>query len=365
MSIPLKTRILLADDHPMVCRGLRMVLDAEPDLTVVAEAGDGREAVRIALSTEVDLAVLDVAMPGMTGLQAAVDVAQRDEHLGGTRVAHDVGQALLGDPVDHELDFVAHRVLELELALDVEVVVGRGRGAQRAQRALQAEVVEHLGAQLASDAAHVVEAAAHGFAGGRELRRVVLAGAAGRVLELEDDAGEDLADLVVELARDPLALGLLREERFAPALAALVLEPVQHVVEGRGQRGDVGVGAADREPAAGLQRLHGAHRRRQPAQRRDEPAQEQHVEDHGDDEAGDQDHGLRAGHRKADLDGREEQQQRGDRQHGRVGEQDTQEQGHRVQACRMGVAPPQDRCPPPWARSPHSATMAPWPTRSP
>jgi DNA-binding NarL/FixJ family response regulator len=54
-----------------------MVLDAEPDLTVVAEAGDGREAVRIALSTEVDLAVLDVAMPGLTGLQAAAELKQR------------------------------------------------------------------------------------------------------------------------------------------------------------------------------------------------------------------------------------------------------------------------------------------------
>ena len=87
--------------------------------------------------------------------------------------------------------------------------MGRRRGAQRAQRALQAEVVEHLGAQLAGDAAHVVEAVAHGLAGRDELGGVVLAGARGRVLELEHDAGEDLADLVVQLARDPLALGLL------------------------------------------------------------------------------------------------------------------------------------------------------------
>ena len=50
MTVPLKTRILLADDHPMVRRGLRLVLDAEPDLEVVAEAGDGAEAVELALS---------------------------------------------------------------------------------------------------------------------------------------------------------------------------------------------------------------------------------------------------------------------------------------------------------------------------
>jgi DNA-binding NarL/FixJ family response regulator len=74
MTTPLRTRILLADDHPMVRRGLRLVLDAEPDLIVVAEAGDGAEAVRVALATELDLAVLDVAMPNMTGLQAGPEL---------------------------------------------------------------------------------------------------------------------------------------------------------------------------------------------------------------------------------------------------------------------------------------------------
>jgi DNA-binding NarL/FixJ family response regulator len=81
VSVPLKTRILLADDHPMVRRGLRMVLDAEPDLTVLAEAGDGREAVRIAIEGDIDLAVLDVAMPGLTGLQAAAELKRRCPEL--------------------------------------------------------------------------------------------------------------------------------------------------------------------------------------------------------------------------------------------------------------------------------------------
>jgi DNA-binding NarL/FixJ family response regulator len=82
MTVPLKTRILLADDHPMVRRGLRMVLDAEPDLSVVAEAGDGAEAVELALSTEeLDLAVLDVAMPRLTGLQAAAELHRRRPEL--------------------------------------------------------------------------------------------------------------------------------------------------------------------------------------------------------------------------------------------------------------------------------------------
>ena len=81
MSTPLKTRILLADDHPVVLRGLRMVLDAQSDLSVVGEAADGREAVRMALSLEVDLAVLDVAMPQLTGLQAAAELKRRRPEL--------------------------------------------------------------------------------------------------------------------------------------------------------------------------------------------------------------------------------------------------------------------------------------------
>lgn len=71
------TRILLADDHGLVRRGLRLILDGEPDLEVVAEAGDGSEAVQLAASVEVDLAILDIAMPRLTGLQAAREISRR------------------------------------------------------------------------------------------------------------------------------------------------------------------------------------------------------------------------------------------------------------------------------------------------
>lgn len=64
-------RILLADDHALVRHGLRMVLDAEPDMCVTAEAGDGIEAVRAGLEHELDLAIIDIAMPRMTGLHVA------------------------------------------------------------------------------------------------------------------------------------------------------------------------------------------------------------------------------------------------------------------------------------------------------
>jgi DNA-binding NarL/FixJ family response regulator len=80
VNVPFPARLLLADDHVMVRRGLRMVLDAEPDLRVVAEASDGAEAIARVRETEVDLAVLDVSMPRMTGLQAAAEVVHESPH---------------------------------------------------------------------------------------------------------------------------------------------------------------------------------------------------------------------------------------------------------------------------------------------
>ncbi|GAA2766972.1 response regulator transcription factor [Streptomyces paradoxus] len=68
-------RILLADDHALVRRGVRLILDQQPDLEVVAEAGDGAEAIELARTRDVDLAVLDIAMPRLTGLQAARELA--------------------------------------------------------------------------------------------------------------------------------------------------------------------------------------------------------------------------------------------------------------------------------------------------
>jgi len=81
MPIPLVTRILVADDHPIVRSGLRQVLDAQPDLRVVAEANDGAEAVKKALAEDVHLAILDVSMPRSTGIQAAEELRRRKPEL--------------------------------------------------------------------------------------------------------------------------------------------------------------------------------------------------------------------------------------------------------------------------------------------
>jgi DNA-binding NarL/FixJ family response regulator len=81
MPIPLVTRNLIADDFAVVRSGLRRLLDAKPDLEVVAEAADGHEAVEKALAEEVDLAILDVSMPRMTGIQAAAELHKRKPEL--------------------------------------------------------------------------------------------------------------------------------------------------------------------------------------------------------------------------------------------------------------------------------------------
>ncbi len=72
-------RILLADDHALVRRGVRLILEQHPDLRVVAEVSDGAEAIALLRDIDVDLAILDIAMPRMTGLQAAREIARHRE----------------------------------------------------------------------------------------------------------------------------------------------------------------------------------------------------------------------------------------------------------------------------------------------
>src|ERR1700759_510860 len=72
-----KIRVLLADDHVLIRAGLRMVVDAQTDLTVVGEAGDGREAVAMAESLKPDVVVMDIGMPTLNGIEAANQVREK------------------------------------------------------------------------------------------------------------------------------------------------------------------------------------------------------------------------------------------------------------------------------------------------
>jgi two-component system, NarL family, response regulator NreC len=69
-------RILLADDHIVVRHGLKLLIDDQPDMTVIAEAGDGETAVQRAVQLEPDVIVMDISMPGMNGLVATRKLRQ-------------------------------------------------------------------------------------------------------------------------------------------------------------------------------------------------------------------------------------------------------------------------------------------------
>jgi DNA-binding NarL/FixJ family response regulator len=118
-------RILLADDHLVVRRGLRLVLESEPSFEVVSEASDGLEAVAEAVATEPDLAVLDITMPKMGGLQAAREISQRrpetrilmlsvhddEQYVEHARQAGANGYVLKA-VADHDLISACHRAVE-------------------------------------------------------------------------------------------------------------------------------------------------------------------------------------------------------------------------------------------------------------
>jgi two-component system, NarL family, response regulator NreC len=76
------SRILLADDHDIVRKGLRFLLERQPGLDVVGEAKDGREAVRLAEELDANLVIMDIAMPLLNGIEATAQIHKRDARIG-------------------------------------------------------------------------------------------------------------------------------------------------------------------------------------------------------------------------------------------------------------------------------------------
>lgn len=72
-------KILLADDHTIVRQGLRSLLESKEDATIIAEASDGREAVSLTEKLKPDLVIMDIAMPGLNGLDALTQIKQHDK----------------------------------------------------------------------------------------------------------------------------------------------------------------------------------------------------------------------------------------------------------------------------------------------
>src|SRR5258705_13997214 len=72
-----KIGVLLADDHKLIRAGLRLVVEQQPDLTVVGEADDGRQAVAMTESLKPDVAVMDIGMPNLNGIEAARQIKDK------------------------------------------------------------------------------------------------------------------------------------------------------------------------------------------------------------------------------------------------------------------------------------------------
>lgn len=75
-----RIRVLLADDHALVRRGFRMILSAQPDFEIIGEAGNGREALQLALQLKPDVVVMDVAMPELNGIEATRRISEALPH---------------------------------------------------------------------------------------------------------------------------------------------------------------------------------------------------------------------------------------------------------------------------------------------
>ncbi|HXY15984.1 MAG TPA: response regulator transcription factor [Terriglobales bacterium] len=76
-----KVRILLADDHQLMRSGVRLMLEREPDMSVVGEASDGRQAVALAKSLRPDVVIMDIGMPNLNGIEAATQMTQENPEL--------------------------------------------------------------------------------------------------------------------------------------------------------------------------------------------------------------------------------------------------------------------------------------------
>jgi len=77
-----KARVLIADDHGLVRKGLRFVLERQGDIEVVGEAGDGREAVKMAEELDPSVVIMDIAMPNLNGIDAAAQIVKRKPAIG-------------------------------------------------------------------------------------------------------------------------------------------------------------------------------------------------------------------------------------------------------------------------------------------
>jgi DNA-binding NarL/FixJ family response regulator len=137
-------RVLIADDHGIVRSGLRMLLEQQPDIEVVAEAADGIEARELAVSEQPDLAIVDVKMPRLGGLEATREIRERAPGVAVLILSmHDEERYLFEALKAGASGYVLKRAADTDL-IDAIRAVERGEPflTPEAQRALIRDVLE-------------------------------------------------------------------------------------------------------------------------------------------------------------------------------------------------------------------------------
>jgi len=148
-----KLRILLGDDHLLLRHGLRRILQERPDWEVVGEASDGREAVALALETRPDIAIFDIGMPLLNGVDATAQLVRRLRDL---RVLILSLHATEGDIVKAlkagAKGYLSKEVADVELIRAVEALRdGKSYFSPAASKVILDDYVKHLGEQNVTD----------------------------------------------------------------------------------------------------------------------------------------------------------------------------------------------------------------------
>ncbi len=122
-----KITVLLVDDHSLVRRGFRRMLEDEPDMKVVGEAGDGEEAVKLAKQLHPQVVVMDCALPGMNGLQATREILEDSSHTAVLMLSMHTESTWVRQAIDAGAKgYMLKNALELELGAAIRKVAGGG-----------------------------------------------------------------------------------------------------------------------------------------------------------------------------------------------------------------------------------------------
>jgi len=118
-----KITVLLVDDHSLVRRGFRRMLEDEPDMKVVGEAGDGEEAVKLAKQLHPQVVVMDCALPGMNGLQATREIIEDSSHTAVLMLSMHTESTWVRQAIDAGAKgYMLKNALELELGAAIRKV---------------------------------------------------------------------------------------------------------------------------------------------------------------------------------------------------------------------------------------------------